>query len=341
MSAKPETPLAEVEDIPVVKVAYQTYDDAPSKPPVRVSSGMVITILKAFTVAALMLAYPALVITNHKVDDTPINLADAPRHWTATDAGVAVTLISRELEGPGWVADRHRWHPQSRLTALPAWQNAMMAAIADHGRLSLSLFEGQRDPDLEAAMRLLGRTGTEAAVPRLIAAREALTRYDGRVGAGLAGRPEGPEVLAAEMDLAAGWALASRNALGSIASPGDGWIASTEAVQTVYEAKARAHVAHEILSARMTSDGNTFPSTEAELLALQALEKWRVAAKLRPLFVSNHGADAVVGANHPATMAFLISDAAETSRRAAELLRQPQTELDEQAAGLTDPARAP
>jgi len=324
MSAKPDKPLADMGDVPVVKLAYQTYEEPQQRSRLRVSAGMLLTTLKAFTVAALMVAYPALVVANHKLNDTPINLDDAPRHWTAVEAGVAATLISRELDGPGWSADRHRWHPQSRLTALPAWQASLVEAIADHGRLSLSLFQGQRDPDLEAAVRLIGRSGTEAdAGSRLIAAREALTRYDGRVGAGLAGRPEGPLALAAELDLTAGWAGASRNTLGEIASPGDGWIASTEAVQSVYQAKARAHVAHEMLNARLRNDQDIYPSKAAELAVLQALEKWRIAAKLRPLFVSNHGADAVVGANHPATMAFLLMDAADASQKASELLRLP------------------
>lgn len=343
MSAKPKTPLTEVEDIPVVKVAYQTYSEEAPKSSLRVSSGLMVTSLKAFTVAALMLAYPTLVVANHDIDDTTVNLADAPRHWTATEAGVAATLISRELDGPGWVADRHRWHPQSRLKALPAWQASLVEAVADHGRLSLSLFEGQKDPDLDAAIRLLGRSGTEAeaAVPRLVAAREALTRYDGRVGAGLAGRPTGADVLAAELDLTAKWASASRAILGNLASPGDGWMASTEAVQAVYQAKARAHVAHEVLSARLETEENSYPSTEAELAALQALEKWRVAAKLRPLFVSNHGADAVIGANHPAMMAFLISDAADASKRAAELLRKSPEPTADQASELATQVPAP
>ncbi|MEM9669830.1 MAG: hypothetical protein AAF950_12970 [Pseudomonadota bacterium] len=325
MSAQPETPMADDDDLPVVKVAYQTYAETPQRSVSvpSITSNTLLTALKALTVAALMLIYPVLVVTHHQVDDSPIDLADASRHWTVPEAGIASQLITRELDGPGWVADRHLWHPQSRLTALPAWQDTLVAAISDHGRLSLSMIEGQRDPDLEAAIRSLGRTTTEDAIPRLVTAREALTRYDGRVGAGLSSRPQGALALAAELELFAEWATANRFALGEIASPGDGWIASEAAIETVYRGKARAHVAHEMINARLAAEPGIFPSSEAELAVLQALEKWRIAAKLRPLFISNHGADALIGANHPAMMAFLISDAGEASKRAATLLKIP------------------
>ena len=335
MSVKPEHPLAELDDVPVVRVAYQSYEEPPARQPM-IGWGGLFTAVKALAVLSLLLAYPTLVAANHKLDDSPVLLDTAERHWSAPEAGVASALITRELDGPGWAADRHRWHPQARLTALPAWQDSLIEALADYGRLSLSQFSGQRDPDLEAAVRLLGRTIGEETAPRLLAAREALTRYDGRVGAGLAGRPDGPDALSAELTLAIGWSEASAAELGALASPGDGWIASREAVTGVYRAKAKAHVAHEMLAARHDMATNLFSSAEAELAFLRALEKWRIAAKVRPLFVSNQAADAVIGANHPAMMAFLLSDAANASNQAIALLSAPPEPLPEGAEAVAE-----
>lgn len=321
MSAEPaETPIVEVEDAPVVRLAYQSYEQRETKPSRRLNISALVTGLKALAVIALMAAYPTLIMLNHKLDDTPVSL-DEGRHWAAADAGIASTLITRELDGPGWVGDKHRWHPQVRLTALPAWQDGLIEAIADHGRMSLSLFEGQKDPDLVAAMRLLGRTTEEKTEPRLIAAREALMRYDGRVGVGLAGRPEGTDALIAELALAIDWASEASTMLGEVASPGDGWIASRHAIETVYNGKARAHVAHEMLAARATREQGLFVSEGAERAFNTALSKWRIAAKLRPLFIANQGGDALIGTNHPAMLAFLLTDAAAASQIAITALQ--------------------
>ncbi|MEL7454228.1 MAG: hypothetical protein AAGJ50_12740, partial [Pseudomonadota bacterium] len=181
-------PLAETGDVPIVKLSYQAFEESAAKKPFSFDPW--VKAMKVLAVAGIVLAYPLLTVTSHDIIDAPVDLSEG-RHWSAPEAGVAATLITRELNGPGWAADRHRWHPQSRLIALPAWQAGLVAALADHGRLTLSLFEGQRDQDLATAVRLLGRSDDGATEPRLGAAREALTRYDGRVAAGLAGRPQG------------------------------------------------------------------------------------------------------------------------------------------------------
>ncbi|MEL7480975.1 MAG: hypothetical protein AAGJ29_05400 [Pseudomonadota bacterium] len=327
MTVKPEQPLAEIEDAPVIKVAYPSYDE-PVGETRTFNWNIALTGLKVLGVLLVLAAYPAMVLMSHEIDDSPIALDDG-RYWSAGDVGIAAALITRELDGPGWSADHHRWHPQSRLTALPAWQAGLVDALADHGRLTLSKFQGQRDPDLESAVRLLGRPGDEAVTPRLQAAREALTRYDGRVAVGLAGRPAGPDMLASELTLFAAWADALQRDLASIASPGDGWIASSEAVASVYRAKARAHVAHELLSVRAERDAGLFATAEAQTRFDEANLAWKRAAALGPLFISNQASDAPVGANHVAMMAFLLGEAAIASRTAAEALQAPAAAPDQ------------
>ncbi len=312
---------------PVVRLAYPTYHAArPPRPGIKWDKAL--TALKVLGVVLALMAYPAMVLLSHDLDDAPVNL-DEGRHWAASDVGVAATLLSRELDGPGWTGDLHRWHPQVRLTALPAWQESLIEAIAGHGRLTLSLFEGQRDPDLEAAVRLLGRATSEDTVPGLVAAREALTRYDGRVSVGLAGRPDGPATLAAELQLFAAWADSSIETLAPLASPGDGWIASRASVAALYEAKARAHVAHELLVARIAREPRLADAKGFAGDFEDALNAWRRAARIRPLFVANQASDGAIGTNHLATMAFLLGEAGKASRRAAAVLLEPEPAIQD------------
>jgi hypothetical protein len=275
--------------------------------------------VKTLIVIGAILAYPASVMLSHQIDDTQI-LLDSGRHWAAGDIGVSATLLGRELDGPGWAADRHPWHPQAQLTALPAWQEGLRASIADHARLTLGTLEGQRDQDLVAAERLLASDDSLKATPRLQAAREALMRYDERVGRGVAGSPQGLGFLKQEMQLTLGWAAASSATLADISTPGDGWLASSEAVSAVYYGKARAHAAHELLSAVRIREGSNLIGHPAASALDLALARWRSAAKLKPLFVSNQGGDGLIGANHPAILALRLSEAHAATEQALTLL---------------------
>ena len=114
------------------------------------------TMLKVSIIATVVGAYPAAIVASHHIDDSPIALTEQDG-WSVPHAGYAVTLIARELEGRGWSGDKANWHPQSRLTAMPAWQEAMANALAEHTELMsmLGAEDGVPDPDLAAAARLL------------------------------------------------------------------------------------------------------------------------------------------------------------------------------------------
>lgn len=274
---------------------------------------------KAMLVIGAILAYPAAVMMSHQLDDSPVDL-ETGRYWAVSDIGVAATLLGRELDGPGWAQDRHPWHPQAQLNALPAWQEGLRASIADHARLTLSTLDGQRDQDLVAAERLLINDLDLRTTPRLQAAREALMRYDDRVGGGVAGSPQGLDFLAQEMAMTLKWAAQSSAELGDISTPGDGWLASGETVAAVYHAKARAHAAHELLKAVKARESAALEGHPAAAQIGLALKKWQSAAKLKPLFVSNQGSDGLIGANHPAILAFRLSEAHTATASAIALL---------------------
>lgn len=297
--------------------------NSPAQKPARkpLTLKPVIFALKTLMVISAILAYPVATLLSHQIDDTMVNL-ETGRHWAVGDIGVSAILLGRELDGPGWASDRHPWHPQAQLKALPAWQEGLRASIADHARLTLSTLEGQRDQDLVAAERLLASDTSQKATPRLQAAREALMRYDERVGQGVAGSPQGIDFLKRELEMTLGWAALSSSGLSAISTPGDGWLASEDAVRAVYAGKARAHAAHELLRAvevreRVLLSGHA----AAETLDL-AITRWRTAAKLKPLFVSNQGGDGLIGANHPAILALRLNEAHAATAEALALLSE-------------------
>ena len=274
-------------------------------------------IVKASLLIGLIGFYPYLVVRGHQIDDTRVQFA-AGQDWNAGSAGVSVMLIAREIEGAGWVADRPGWHPQSRLTALPAWQAASMSAVSDYTDLTVRLAGG--DDDLGAAARLLVPQADRNNRARLIAAAQAFARYDGRVEQHLADVPEDKEALAARLKLAAGWGVASRAELASQASASSKWPADKPAIESFYTAKARAHVSHELLSVAVEDYAGMLIDAGLDEDARTALAHWQRAGSQSPLFVSNQSGETYFQPNHLAEMAFYIDEAVTASTSLAALI---------------------
>jgi len=293
----------------------------------------VIFLFKAATVAALVGTYPAMTVMSHNIDDSQVVFA-AGHEWTVPEVGVSMMLLGRELEGNQWAADRDWWHPQSRLTAMPAWQETIAHSIADHTRLAAT---ETGDADLASASRLLVPEGGMMR-DRLTAAAEALARYDARAESGTALRPEGPVALAASLRLMSDWAAASHTTLSEQVRSNTGWPASRDDVRAFYEAKARAHVAHELLMVTLRHEGRTIAERGLGPQSRDVLEMYRRAAIQKPLFVSNQRGDGLVLANHLTGMAFLVGEASDASVLLAEALEAPVTppELTDEVAALDD-----
>lgn len=263
-------------------------------------------LIKTVLVIGLLGFYPYLMIGGSAIDDSPVEFASG-HGWDAGRAGVSVMLIAREIEGTGWVADKPVWHPQSRLTALPAWQTAKIAALAEHTEL-MAVSTG-RDEDLAAAARLLDPDDDGYGRARLTAAAEAFARYDGRVEKGLATIPIGADMLVAELKLATEWGTASRTELARLANKTDGWPASKHAIEGYYTAKARAHVAYELLAVAIRSNEPHLQEAGLMDIAADALTAWQRAGTQKPLFVSNLSGDSLFLPSHLASMAFYIEEA--------------------------------
>lgn len=263
--------------------------------------------------------YPVMIVVSSAVDDSPIRFTPQ-QSWAVSGVGVAVDKIAREVSGPGWASDRPDWHPQARLTALPAWQRATSDALAQHITLlgNLTAAGGEIDEDLSVAINSLAPKDEDAqspTLPRLKVAAAALNRYDTRASNGYAVMPSKRESLRDEALLFAGWAADDRARLSDrINADQDDWPASVPDIEAFYAAKARAHFARElIVAARDASPGISLDST-LSIAVTRAESAWGRAAYMKPLMVSNQsGADAVLP-NHLATMAYYLLEAEEASR---------------------------
>ena len=85
--------------------------------------------LQWFVFLLLIFGYPASVLAAHNINDRDVILSSDA--WVSESAGIVSTLVSREANTNGWAQDRDAWHPQARLTALPAWQEGIIEASSD------------------------------------------------------------------------------------------------------------------------------------------------------------------------------------------------------------------
>lgn len=302
-----------------------------------------ITLLKVGIVVGAVAAYPVMTVASNRIDDSDV--VTAGQNWALAEVGVSINKIARELEGAGWAGDRANWHPQARLTAMPAWQVATTDALAEHTRLLADMTanaDGEIDSDLKAAARLLQGMPGESMRPRLTAAAEALNRYDSRAARGLAVTPDKLGKLAAEARLFAGWAEADRIDL-SVQVNQDvvEWPASKVDIETFYGAKARAHVAQQMLIAARTAEPRLARLPAVSTAFDKAETAWSRAARMKPMIVSNQSGDGPFMANHLASMGFYLIEAQEASAElAAALEAVPEGALDNFAALETRVASA-
>lgn len=287
---------------------------------------------------ALIVSYPLSVLASHQVKDSPIVLEEGK--WSSDDVGTVSELISREVFSVGWADDRAIWHPQARLTALPAWQEGLIGASAPWVQaVSVST---DNDSDLLAASRLLTPTAERPTQPRLNAALEALERYDSRLEGGFASDVSAQPYILTSLDQSIVQADDARALLGSVVDDTTVWPATSDAVRAYYQAKASAYVTHMRFEI-MASDLESLQVSNAEDLKAQfqtATSRWKKAARQKPLFVMNQTGDGILSANHLAVMSFYIEDA----RLATEAFKVALTEAlatDAASTQAADLASAP
>lgn len=276
-------------------------------------------------ILAIIGAYPAAVFTSSKIYDDPVVFPQGET-WAVPGVGVAIHKVGRELKGAGIVSDRASWHPQARLTALPAWQDATFAALSEYAKLLSVAAAKPAGPDneLEVASNLLAVVPGEPMAPRIAMAGEALNRYDTQANRGSAMRPMPEDTLPMEMAMFARWAAADRAALSDrINAEQDVWLASREDISAFYAAKARAHLAHELILTTKARAYNITGDTELAVALARAESAWRRAAELKPFFVSNRSGSGALLPNHLSSMAYYLTEAEEASAHLAAKLAPP------------------
>lgn len=308
-------------------------DDAEPSPFMEGASRMwrrIMRTLKLAIVALLVGGYPTAMVMSHTVDSTPIELSNLDL-WASPEIGTALTILGRELTGPGWADDRALWHPQARLTALPAWQDGLITALSEHTLMSAQIAgnsEGDADKDLLAAGRLLAPEVDVEAVPRLNAAAEALQRYDGRLSRGLAAAPAGVDSMLAELVLFSAWAENAKDELASRATLVEGWPASRADVEAIYSARAHAHVAGQLLAASLNREPDLIINRDSAEARDAALRAWDRAANFNPVFVSSQSGSNRFLSDHPAIMSFYMAEAlSATQTLQAKLAAQAESSM--------------
>ncbi len=324
---------------PAHYVALEYAEPSPTWIAIQKGAGLIRRVFVLAVILAILGIYPALTVMASRIDDRPVLMAE--NEWAVPHIGLVITKIARETEGAGLAADRPRWHPQAWLTAVPAWQSASAAALGEHVTLLASYSGGEEgeDADLAAAARLLTAAATPGAElrPRLVAAAEALNRYDARVIRQETVPPDADTVLPGELALFLSWAEASRREMSDrvAAEPASWWLASAEDVQAVYTAKARAHAALELFRLSRRRAPALQSNTETIIAAERVEAAWRRAAEFKPLLVSRREGTGRFLPNHPAAMGFFLSEA---EAAMAELNAQLQNAGAEPALSLEEAA---
>ncbi len=264
--------------------------------------------LKATAIVAALGAYPAMVVAASDVGDRDLSSLVDRAQWAAPWAGSTAVLMQQHFEQLGWASDAEAWEPMARLTAKPAYQQAMAQSLGAVIALAnaQAIQENRPDADLEAAARLV--SGNASGV-ELRAARDALVNYDRTMKRRDVAFTSTPALLASQLGLLDTWAAQSQAAILASAGSIGGNPMDEDATRAVYTAKGQAVVAFVMLEAL------DWPQTPAAVAArAKAAQAWKAVAEFHPLVVLNGDPDGSLFGNHPAAVGFLLTQAEAATR---------------------------
>ncbi|WP_298728721.1 DUF2333 family protein [uncultured Ferrovibrio sp.] len=291
------------------------------------SNGLIITI--AAIVLIFGLYYPVGMLIAHKVDDDlnyEVAASDQVESGSRTVA-MAASLIAREVDRNGWVANDPFFMPGSMLDNMPNYQLGMIHAL---GRFAFQLVDqigrtrgsSQTDSDLQEAAGLLQYSGTKwifdfstSLLPTAKSedqyrkGRRALMDYNRRLAQGQAVFERRSDNLQATLERIALDIGSSSAAIDRRIREGSVMLIDWEGDDVFYSVKGQLYAYYMLLRELRHDYGNVVRDRELGNTWDQMLASFAAGAGLKPLVVSNAKPDAVILPNHLASMGFYVERA--------------------------------
>lgn len=147
-------------------------------------------------------AYPLWMFFSHDIPSR-FNIDTTRTVWADARIGAAVQIIEDQTRTRGWVTAKPDWHAQSKLTAMPAFQEGVADALSRFVTLRAELATSGAPPDegLTLASSLLNQSSSPDGLDKLSAVLQALRRFDGMKARSVFADMEETELLAAETAL--------------------------------------------------------------------------------------------------------------------------------------------
>lgn len=296
------------------------------------------------TVIAIVLIfglyYPVGMLIAHKVDDnldyqiTSGEMAEGGSKAVA----MAASLIQREVDYNGWVANDPFFLPGAALDNMPNYQLGMIHAL---GRFAFEMVDqigrtrgsSQTDSDLQEAAGLLQYSGTKwifdfstSLLPTAKSedqyrkARRALMNYNRRLGQGQAVFERRADNLLSTLDRIALDVGSASAAIDRQIHEGSGLWIDTQSDDVFYSVKGQAYAYYMLLRELREDYANIVRDKELGSAWDQMLASFAAGADLKPLIVHNAKPDAVILPNHLASMGFYMLRARTQIREISNIL---------------------
>src|SRR5690606_8294523 len=272
------------------------------------------------------LYYPVGMLVVHKVDDN-LDYQLAPGEVTpggSRAVAMAASLIQREVDHNGWVANDPFFLPGSMLDNMPNYPLGMIHAL---GRFAFEMVDqigrtrgsSQTDSDLQEAAGLLQYSGTKwifdfstSLLPTAKSedqyrkARRALLNYDRRLAAGQAVFERRADNLLSTLDRISLDVGSASAAIDRQIHEGSGQWIDTQSDDVFYSVKGQAYAYYMLLRELREDYANIVRDRELGTAWDQMLASFAAASDLEPLIVYNGKPDAMVLPNHLASMGFYL-----------------------------------
>lgn len=296
------------------------------------------------TVIAIVLVfglyYPVGMLVVHKIDDN-LDYQVAPGEVVqggSKTVAMAASLIQREVNHNGWVANDPFFMPGAMLDNMPNYQLGMIHAL---GRFAYEMVDqigrtrgsSQTDSDLQEAAGLLQYSGTKwifdfstSLLPTAKSedqyrkARRALISYNTRLGQGQAVFERRADNLLSTLDRIALDIGSASAAIDRQIHEGSGQWVDTQSDDVFYSVKGQAYAYYMLLRELREDYANIMRDRELGPAWDQTLASFAAAADLKPLIVHNAKPDAVILPNHLASMGFYMLRARTQIRELSNIL---------------------